>query len=55
LKREPDTEVEVVDGNRGELTVLADGRVVARKEETLPTVDEVLAAVQKAQPAGAGA
>jgi hypothetical protein len=31
LRKEPGVEVELVDGKRGELTVLVDGHVVARK------------------------
>jgi hypothetical protein len=45
--------VELVDGNRGELTVSADGRVVARKGEALPAIDEVVAAVRKEAHVGA--
>ncbi len=55
LRREAGVEVEVTDGGKGEFTVSADGKVVARKEDTLPPVDEVLAAVKKAgAPAGTG-
>jgi hypothetical protein len=46
LKEEPDTQVEVIDGQRGELTVLVDGHEVSRKTgDSLPSVDEVKAAV----------
>ena len=46
--------MELVDGNRSELTVLVDGRVVARKFLFFkPSVEKVLAAVRKAVPAGA--
>jgi hypothetical protein len=45
--------VEVIDGARGELTVSVDGRVVARKGEPLPAVEEVLAAVREARPVAA--
>ena len=45
--------MEVVDGNRGELTVSLDGRVIARKGEALPVVDEVVAAVRKEAHVGA--
>jgi hypothetical protein len=45
--------VEVVDGQRGELTVLVDGREVARKGDSLPSLDEVRAAVKNAAPAAA--
>jgi hypothetical protein len=51
LKQEPGVEV---DGNRGELTVLVDGRAVAKKWLFLkPSVQKVLAAVREAAPAGA--
>jgi hypothetical protein len=54
LKREPGVEVELVDGDRGELTVLVDGRVVARKGLIFkPSVKKVLAAVREAAAAGA--
>jgi hypothetical protein len=47
-------EVEVVDGDRGEFTVLVDGRAVARKVgESLPAPEEVLAAVREVEPAQA--
>jgi hypothetical protein len=51
LKQEPDTEVEVIDGQKGELTVLVDGREVIQKGDSFPSVDEVKAAVEGA-PAG---
>jgi hypothetical protein len=54
LKQEPGVELELVDGNRGELTVLVDGREVARKGLLFkPSVQKVLAAVREATPAGA--
>ena len=37
----------MIDGDRGEFTVSVDGQVVARKGESLPSIDEVLAAVRK--------
>ena len=53
MRQEPDTQVEVIDGQRGELTVLVDGREVARKDgDSPPSVEEVKAAVAGA-PAGA--
>jgi hypothetical protein len=53
LGREFDTRVEVIDGQRGELTVLVDGHEVARKrDDSLPSAEEVKAAVAGA-PAGA--
>jgi hypothetical protein len=52
LRQEPDTEVEVIDGQRGELTVLVDGHEVARKNgDSVPSVEEVKSAVARA-PAG---
>jgi len=54
LRNEPGLQVEVVDGGRGELTVLVDGREVARKGDSLPSTEEVLAAVRRGQPAHAG-
>jgi hypothetical protein len=53
LKKEPGVEVELVNGNRGEFTVSVDGQVVARKGDSLPSTDAVLAAVRKAEPATA--
>jgi hypothetical protein len=54
LRQEPGVEVEMVDGNRGELTVLVDGREVARKGLLFkPSVEKVLAAVREANPTGA--
>jgi hypothetical protein len=53
LRQEPGVEVELVDGNRGELTVLVDGKVVAKKGLFFkPSVQKVLAAVREATPAG---
>lgn len=47
LENEKDVQVQVVDGAKGEFTVEVDGRkVVAPKGEMLPTVDEVVHAVQ---------
>jgi hypothetical protein len=54
LREEPGVEVELVDGNRGELTVLVDGRVVAKKGLIFkPSVEKVLASVRAAEPTGA--
>jgi hypothetical protein len=51
LKKEPGVEVELVNGNRGELTVLVDGRTVAQnKGHSLPSQEEVLTAVRNAEP-----
>ncbi len=54
LKKEPGLQVEVVNGDRGEFTVSVDGKVVARKGETLPDIQEVLALVRKAGPGDDG-
>jgi len=54
LKKEPGVEVEVVNGDHGEFTVSVDGRTVAKRGDTLPSADEVLAAVRKAVPAKTG-
>jgi hypothetical protein len=48
LKRNGGLDVAVVDGQKGEFTVLVDGREVLRKGEQLPTVEDVAAAVQGA-------
>jgi hypothetical protein len=50
LKQEPGVEVELVDGNRGELTVLVDGQSVAKKGWFgKPSVEKVLQAVREAK------
>jgi hypothetical protein len=55
LRQEPGVEVELVDGRRGELTVLVDGREVAKKGLLFkPSIEKVLAAVREAGPATAG-
>ncbi len=54
LRQEPGVEVELVNGNRGELTVLVDGWVVAKKGLLFkPSVAKVLKAVREATPAEA--
>jgi hypothetical protein len=45
LRQQPDTQVELIDGQTGELTVLVDGREVARKGDSFPPVEEVKAAI----------
>lgn len=55
LRKEPGVNVQVVDGSRGEFTVLVDGREVAKKEDNLPPIEEVLAAVRDAGRSSAGA
>jgi hypothetical protein len=53
LRNEPGLEVKVVDGDRGELSVLADGQMVAKKGLFfMPSTAKVLAAVRQTQPAG---
>jgi hypothetical protein len=52
LRQEPGVEVSLVDGNRGELTVLVDGREVAKKGLLFkPSVEKVLASVREASSA----
>lgn len=54
LRKESGVEVELVDGNRGEFTVLVDGQVVAKKGLLFkPSVEKVLQAVRESTPAGA--
>jgi hypothetical protein len=50
LRKEPGVEVEVVNGNRGELTVQVDGRTVAKRVLFFfkPSVEKVLEAVRQA-------
>ena len=52
MAKEPGVEVEVVNGNRGELTVQVDGRTVAKKVLFFfnPAVEKVLKAVREARP-----
>jgi hypothetical protein len=52
LREEPGVEVDVVNGNRGELTVQVDGRTVAKRVLFLfkPSVEKVLRAVREARP-----
>jgi hypothetical protein len=48
LKQEQGVEVELADGKHGELTVLVDGRVVAKKWLFIkPSIGKVLAAVKE--------
>jgi hypothetical protein len=56
LRNEPGLQVQMVDGSKGELTVLVDGKEIARKQgDNPPPVDQVVAAVRKAGSATAGA
>jgi hypothetical protein len=52
LRKEPGVEVEVVNGNRGELTVQVDGKTVAKKVLLFfkPSLEKVLTAVREAKP-----
>jgi hypothetical protein len=53
LRKEPGVEVVMVDGNRGELTALVNGRVVAKRWLIFPpSVGKILAAVRAAPDAG---
>ncbi len=51
MRKEPGVEVELVNGKRGELTVLVDGQVVAKKWLLFkPSVEKVVTAVKAAVP-----
>ena len=52
MRQEPGIEVEVVNGNRGELSVQVDGKTVAQKRFLFfkPSVEKVLKAVREARP-----
>jgi hypothetical protein len=54
LQKEPDVQVETIDGSGGEFTVQVNGQEVARKGDSMPSVAEVLRAV-KGEPTGAPA
>ena len=48
LRKESGVEVQLVNGNRGEFTVLLDGRVVAKKGLIFkPSVEKILKAVRE--------
>ena len=51
LRKEPGVDVEVVNGNRGELTVEVDGNPVAKKALFFlkPSVEKVVQAVREAK------
>jgi hypothetical protein len=55
LKNGPGVDVQLVDGAKGEFTVLADGQQVVTNGEDFPPVEEVVAAVRKAGQATAAA
>ena len=46
LRKEPNTQVEVIDGENGEFAVSVDGHEVARKNGGMPEPDAILAAVR---------
>ena len=48
LRTEPDVKVELIDGNRGEFSVVLDDQLIAEKSDVMPTVDEIVSAVRKA-------
>jgi hypothetical protein len=54
LRNKLNVPVELINGNRGELTVSVDGKVVAQKGESLPDIDEVLTAVRSMEPTAVG-
>ena len=39
--------MELINGTKGELTILVDGKAVAQKGDSLPTVDQMVTAVRK--------
>lgn len=53
LRKEPDLDVQLIDGNHGEFTVSVDGHQVASKGLTLPEVKEVVEAVRHERGVGA--
>jgi predicted Rdx family selenoprotein len=56
LRKEPGLDVQLVDGNKGEFSVLVDGKKVAEnRDHTFPSPDEIKAAIRKAAPQPAGA
>jgi hypothetical protein len=53
LRKEPDVQVNLIDGARGELSVEVDGHVVARKtNDNMPELNDVVDAVRH-EPANA--
>jgi hypothetical protein len=51
LQKIPGLDVRLVNGAKGEFTVLVDGHEVIRKGEQLPSVNEAVKAVKEAAPA----
>lgn len=52
LRREPDAQVDLIDGNKGDLNVTVDGYEVYRKGEQTPEPEEVVRAVREKAFAG---
>jgi hypothetical protein len=50
LRKQIGAQVEVIDGYRGELTVLVDWEMVAQKDDGLPGIPDVVEAVRQAEP-----
>ena len=46
LRKEPNAQVDVVNGGKGELSVTVDGREVFRKGDELPEPEQVLQAIR---------
>ena len=54
LRKEPDVNVELIDGSRSELSVQVDGQEVAHKNGSFPPVEDVVKKVRETgQPTGA--
>jgi hypothetical protein len=53
LRNDPNLTVQLADGDRGEFSITVDGREVFRKGDSMPTPDELVAAVRQALPAHA--
>ncbi|HVJ80854.1 MAG TPA: hypothetical protein VNC50_07260 [Planctomycetia bacterium] len=51
LREEMALDVDVIDGRKGEFTVLVDGDPVVRKQGDPPSIEDALDAVRNAQPA----
>jgi hypothetical protein len=49
LKKEPGIDVQLVDGDNGEFSVALNGKEIARKTDSLPTVNEVVQQVKNAR------
>jgi len=53
LRQEPGLNVELINGDPGELSASVDGRTVFRKGDSMPRVEDVVATVKQTEPAGA--